>query len=87
MNKFFPNAQCISFLFHYKQDIIKNLKSYWLHNKSNKKEINIILYKLGKLPFNFNGDINFIYQDCDNLIKCYLFYENFINSYFLKNKF
>lgn len=85
VNTYFPNAQRISCLFHYKQDILKNLKSYGLYNKSNKKESNIILYELGKYPFKFKGDINYINKECSNLIKSYPLYENFINNYFLKN--
>ena len=40
--KYFPNCQRISCLFHYKQDILRNLKSYGLYKK-NIKQI-VILY-------------------------------------------
>ena len=49
--KYFPNCQRISCLFHYKQDILRNLKSYGLYNKKYKTDSDIILNKLGKLPF------------------------------------
>ena len=86
VKRYFPKAQRISCLFHYKQDILKNLKSYGLYNKSNKKVSNKFLYELGKLPFKYNGDINFIYKECESLTKNYPLYENFINNYFIKNQ-
>ena len=44
VNKFFPDSQRISCLIHYKHDILKNLKSYWLYNKLIKKNSYIIFY-------------------------------------------
>ena len=82
---YFPRSQRIACLFHYKQDILKNLKTYGLYNKSNKEISNLILYKLGELPFRFKGNIQYIENECKTLIKNYPHYENFINNYFLKN--
>ena len=81
---YFPNTQRISCLFHYKQDILKNLKSYGLFHKTQKKDSNIILYELGKFPFKYKGNINYIIENCEMLTKNYPLYGNFINNYFLK---
>ena len=56
-----------------------------MYNKSNKEISNLILYKLGELPFRFKGNIQYIENECKTLIKNYPHYENFINNYFLKN--
>ena len=55
--KYFPNCHRISCLFHYKQDILRNLKSYGLYKKKYKTDSDIILNKLGKLPFIFKGNM------------------------------
>ena len=80
----FPKCQRISCLFHYKKDIIRNIKSYGLYNKANKNQSNIIIYKLGKLPFTYKGDIKYVIQETQNIINKYPIYKNFIENYFLK---
>jgi len=86
IKKYFPNIKRISCLYHYKQDILRNLKSYGLFKKSQKKTSLIILYELGKIPFTYKGNINIVNTICEGLNKKYPLYENFINQYFLKNK-
>ena len=86
INKNFPNVKRIACLFHYKQDILRNLKTYGLFKKSQKNISLKILYELGKLPFKYKGNINLVHNICKELIKNYPLYENFINQYFLKNK-
>ena len=71
-------------MFYYKEDILRNLKTYGLYNKSNKKISNNILYKLGKLPFQYNSNIDFILEECKKINTEYPLYTNFINNYFLK---
>ena len=39
IKKFFPKCKRISCLFHYKQDILRNLKSYGLYKKIQKKKL------------------------------------------------
>ena len=58
-----------------------------MYNKLNKKNINIILYKLGELPLKYKGNLEYIKNECENLIKNYPLYDNFLNNYFLKNHF
>ena len=38
-------------------------------NKRNKNTSNIILYSLGKLPFYYNGDMEYITNECNIIIK------------------
>ena len=71
IKKFFPNSKRISCLFHYKQDILRNLKTYGLYNKSNKKISNNILYKLGKLSFQYKSNIDFILEECKKIYSEY----------------
>ncbi len=49
-NKFFPNTKIISCLFHYKQDILRNLKAFGLYKQKYKAESEIILDRLGLIP-------------------------------------
>ena len=57
VKKYFPNSQRIACLFHCKQDILRNLKSYGLYKKDIKEESNNLLNDLGKLPFIYKGDM------------------------------
>ena len=41
---------------------------------------------MGELPFKFKGNIQYIENDCEKLIKNYPLYNNFINNYILKNQ-
>ena len=86
IHKYFPNSQRISCLFHYKQDILRNLKLYGLYKKETREKSNIIVKELGKLPFLYKGDINFIYKQCQRLSEEYPTYYNFLHNYFLVNK-
>ena len=85
ISKYFPQSQRIGCLFHFKQDILKNLKSYGLNNKSNKKVSNFMLSKFGEWAFKFKGNIQYIENEYKKLIRNYPLYDNFINNYILKN--
>ena len=39
IKKYFPNSHRIACLFHYKQDILRNLKTYGLYKKNLKKQV------------------------------------------------
>ena len=86
LKKFFPNTQPISCLFHYKQDILRNLRLYGLYKKEFKEESKNLIKALGKLPFKYKGDISVIYKFCEDYIKNNVIYKNFLNNYFLPNK-
>jgi len=87
IKKFFPNSLRISCYFHYKQDLIRNIKLYGLYKKKDKDISNKIIQKLSNLPFEYNGDMNIINQRINSLIKKYPLYENYINNYFKVNKY
>ena len=55
INKIFPNSQRIECLFHFKQDILRNLKTYGLYKDRIKEESINLLKDLGKIPFYYNG--------------------------------
>ena len=83
VKKFFPNSQRISCLFHYKQDILRNLKSYGLYKKNLKQNTDIILKKLGNLPFIYKGDLKIFEKECRDIKNNYPIYTNFIDNYFI----
>ena len=86
VKKYFPTTQRISCLFHYKQDIIRNLRLYGLYKKEFKEESKKITRELGKLPFAYKGNIQYVKTFCDNLSNEKKAYSNYINNYFLPNK-
>ena len=83
IEKTFPKAQRIACYFHYVQDIVRNLKSYGLFKNENS---NFILKSLSNLPFLYNGNLNKISDELNNISKKYPLFENFINQYFITNK-
>ena len=86
VKKYFPNAQRISCLFHYKQDILRNLKQYGLYKKDLKDTSMKKLNELGNLPFKYKGNLKYIYDKCNYLSIEYSNHYNFIYNYFLPNK-
>ena len=86
IDKIFPNIKRINCFFHFKQDLIRNIKSYGLYNKANKETSDKIIKILSLLPIVYNGNINIIDNQLND-IKCkYPKYSNFINNYFIPNK-
>ena len=86
IKKYFPNCQRIACYFHFKQDLLRNLRSYGLYNENNKLTSDNILKKLGKLTFKYKGKINFVLIYLKNIIKEHPKYCNFLDEYFIKNK-
>ena len=86
IKKFFPNIRIIICYFHYKKNIIKNLRSYDLYKNKFKNISNIVLKILCSLPFKYEGNINFILNTLGILIKNYPQYQDFINNYFIKTQ-
>ena len=80
IKKYFPNIQRIACFFHYKQDILRNLKSYGLYKENNKTTSEYILKKLGNLPFIYKGDTNKIMDSLINIKNEYPKYTNFIDE-------
>ena len=67
VKKYFPKSLRISCLFHYKQDLKRNLRTYGLMKKKFKEDSLKLLVKLGNLPFIYKGDINIFEKECKNL--------------------
>ena len=57
-----------------------------MYKDIDKKESDLILKKLGSLPFLYRGNISLIEKFLDNLIDEHPKYNNFINEYFKPNK-
>ena len=86
VKKYFPKSLRISCLFHYKQDIMRNLRNYGLMKKNYKENSLKLIRKLGNLPFEYKGDIKILENECKSLRELYPEHSNFINNYFLENK-
>ena len=86
IKKYFPNCKRISCLFHYKQDILRNLKSYGLYKKVSKLDSDNLLDALGRIPFIYKGDMKIFESECKKLSNEFPKYVNFINNYFITNK-
>ena len=65
---------------------MRNIKKYGLYKENDKKDSNIIINILGRLPFIYKGDMNIINNLLDELSSKYKKYYNFINQYFKINK-
>ena len=87
INKYFPTSKRIGCLYHYKQDLIRNLRSYGLYKKKDKEISNTILKILGALPFEYKGNISYLENKINDIINQYPKYKNFVNNYFKKHKF
>ena len=87
VKKYFPNSLRITCLFHFKQDLMRNIRSYGLYKKEDKKLSDTIVNKLTKLAIKYKGNIDYINKKLKEYIRKYPIYENFINNYFIKEKF
>ena len=54
VKKYFPNVRRIACFFHYKQNIIKNIRNYGLYKKELKINSDFIIKKLSYLPIAYN---------------------------------
>lgn len=86
INKKFINIKRISCYYHYKKNIIDNLKKYGLYKKNNKYTSDKIIKKLGMIPFKYKGNIRIFDDICNEIITEYPLYTNFINNYFINIK-
>ena len=84
VKKYFQNSRRKACFFHYKQNIIKNIRNYGLYKKEHKINSDFIIKKLSYLPIIYNGDYNI----CLNTLKMLKFkfpeYDNFLSNYFEK---
>ena len=86
IKKIFPKVRHFSCYYHYKKDLLLNIKKYGLYKKKDKSISDIIIGKLGNLPVSYKGNLKYIYQICEEIIKVYPNYTNYINNYFIQYK-
>ena len=60
---------------------------YGLYKKEDKKLSDTIVNKLTKLTIKYKGNIDYINKKLKDYIRKYQKYENFINNYFINEKF
>ena len=83
---FFPSAQRVACFFHYKQDILWNLRLYDLYSDKVKPVSNEIIKILSSLPFIYKGNIELVNKVLDETKNLYKGHSNFIENYFKSNK-
>ena len=86
INLIFPKCIHIGCYFHYKYDILLNLRNNHLYNKENKIESDNLINDLGLIPLMYKGKMDLFNSLIDKIIKKYEKYADFINEYFMKYK-
>jgi len=89
INNIFPNIMHFNCYYHYKVNILTNVKKYGLLNKNNNetniKDIKKVIYQLGQLPILYNGDISVFYNNLNYINNQFPYTKEFIDNYFEKN--
>ena len=57
INKIFVKCKRIACYYHYKKDLLENIKKYGLYKNIYKETSNKIILKLGKIPIYYKGNI------------------------------
>ena len=83
IDKKFINIKRISCYYHYKKNILENLKKYGLYKRNNKSNANKIIKKLGMIPFKYKGQIKIFDDICNDIITEYPLFTNYIKNYFI----
>lgn len=69
IKKYFPNSQRIVYYYHFKEDILRNLKSYGLYKENYKNISDLVLKKLDNLPFIYKGDNKILFDSLNKIKK------------------
>ena len=86
IKKYFPKSQRVACYFHYKQDIVRNIRSYGLYKDEMKKQSNEVIKILSSIPYNYKGNIEIVNKILEDTKKLYKYHSNFIENYFKINK-
>ena len=86
INKIFVKCKRIACYYHYKKDLLENIKKYGLYKNIYKETSNKVILELGKIPIHYKGNMKIIENIVDELEKNYPLHPNFIKNYFIKNK-
>ena len=85
IKKYFPTSQRVACYFHYKQDIVRNIRSYGLYKDEMKKQSNEVIKILSSIPY-YKGNIEIDNKILEDTKKLYKYHSNFIENYFKINK-
>ena len=83
---FFPKAQRVACYYHFKEDILRNLRVYGLYKEEDKVESKKVLKLLESIPYIYNGNINIFDYIVKEIKIKYSKYSNFIDNTSLKQK-
>ena len=60
VKKYFPNSLRITCLFHFKQDIMRNIRKYGLYKNEDKQLSDKIVNKLSFLAIKYKGNLEYL---------------------------
>ena len=67
INKYFPFSKRITCYYHYKENIIRNIRSYGLYKTEDQPKSDKVTKILSSIPFIYNGNITLINLILDKL--------------------
>lgn len=73
-------------LYHFKKDIIEHARILGLMKKNYVNDTKKVIIMLSKLAIDYNGNINYAYNQLKEIEEKFPIYYNLINLYFRKNK-
>ena len=82
----FKNVDNFICLYHFKKNLISQLKIEGMMKKNFKKDSKYIVNELTKLCIDYNGSINYIYEKINTFKTKYPKFSKFLENYFIKNK-
>ena len=89
VNNVFPKIMHFNCYYHYKVNILTNVKKYGLLNKNNIEEnlndIKNVIYQLGQLPIIYNGDISIFNNKLKDIKNKFPYTKEFIDKYYEKH--
>ena len=86
IKKYFPTSQRVACYFHYKQDIVRNIRSYGLYKDEMKKQSNEVIKILSSILYIYKGNIEIVNKILEDTKKSHKYHSNFIENYFKINK-
>ena len=86
IKKNFPDTHRVACYFHYKEDIIRNIRKYGLYKSEMKIISNEVIKILSSIPFVYKGNIEIVKKILEETKSKYKNYSNYIDNYLINNK-
>ena len=82
INKIFVKCKRIACYYHYKKDLLENIKKYGLYKNIYKETSNKVILELGKIPIYYKGNMKIFENIVDELEKKLSFIFEFYKKLF-----